>query len=206
MLPPWLRRFFPSRAAGLNRIAGLYETKFAIARGRSYDWGLRPPRFDPQPVRYATAHTIDAVRRHLSRALGHLSEDVVRTQRFGLLSLVRDVLETEFRAPLAYTLGFVHQDGQRLCHTSIEGLEQMLRTGIAPGARLSLHAWLTLPSHEIIDATFWAVLPGFASIEERQARGLFLHPDQMLGRSYHPQWVGEGFARKVGILKEYEGW
>lgn len=62
--------------------------------------------------------------------------------------------------------------------------------------------WLTLPSHEIVDPTFWAVLPAYACADERQNRGLFMHPDQMLGRSYHPQWTGEGFVRRVGLLKE----
>ena len=146
------------------------------------------------------------LRWQLSRALGHLSEDLVVRQRFGLVLLVRDLLETELRVPLTYTLGYVCQRGQRLYHTPIVGLEQMLLTGIAPGARISLHAWLTLPSHEIVDATFWATSPAFASEQERSQRGLFLHPDQMIDRSYHPQWVGDGFVRKIGIVKEYEGW
>ena len=204
MLPTWLRRLFvpstPDAHAALS-----YESKLMAAYARSALWGLHPPVFRPAPVRLGPA-AAPAVHRQLATALGHLGEDLVARQRFGLTLLMRDLLERELRVQLVYTLGYVYQDGQRLCHTPIEGLEQMLRTGIAPGARISLHAWLTLPSHEIVDASFWAAFPALASTEERLHRGLLMHPDQMPGRSYHPQWVGEQFLRQIGVLKEYEGW
>jgi hypothetical protein len=161
---------------------------------------------DPLPIRYASTSAIAAIRWQLHRAVGHLNEDVVATQRFGITAMVRTLLEAELKVPLAYTLGYIRQNGQRLCCTPIAGLEQMLRTGIAPGARVSLHAWLTLPSHEIIDVSFWALFPDLGCADEREMRSLFMHPDQMPGRSYHPQWVGDGFVRRIGVLKEYEGW
>ncbi|MGO1069631.1 hypothetical protein [Lysobacter sp. CA199] len=207
LLPNWLRRFFvrkPSRSG--EHAAGCYEAAFVAAQARSILWGLRPPAMEPLPVRYASPTAIAAVRWQLHRAIGHLSEDIVTTQRFGITAAVRTMLEAELKVPLAYTLGYVRQNGQRLCCTPIEGLEQMLRTGIAPGARVSLHAWLTLPSHEVIDLSFWALFPDLSGAEEREMRSLFMHPDQMLGRSYFPQWIGDGFVRRIGVLKEYEGW
>lgn len=186
--------------------AGRYEAAFVAAQARAILWGLRPPSMEILPVRYASPSSIAAVRWELHRSVGHLSEDVVAAQRFGITAAVRTTLEAALRVPLAYTLGYVHQNGQRLCHTSMEGLEQMLRTGIAPGARIRLHAWLTLPSHEVIDVSFWALFPELSCTEEREMRSLFTHPDQMLGRAYCPQWVGDQFVRRIGILKEYEGW
>ncbi|WP_394538735.1 hypothetical protein PRJ39_24790 [Lysobacter enzymogenes] len=204
MLPPWLRRLFTPGVPD-NHAALSYEAKLMAAYARSALWGLRPPLFQPAPVRFGQA-AAPAVHRQLACALGHLNEDLVAGQRFGLTLLIRDLLVRELRAPLVYTLGYVYQNGQRLYHTPIEGLEQMLRTGIAPGARVSLHAWLTLPSHEIVDATFWAAFPALACPQERQQRGLFMHPDQMPGRSYHPQWTSEEFVKRIGVVKEYEGW
>ncbi|MGO1069701.1 hypothetical protein [Lysobacter sp. CA199] len=206
-LPAWLRRLFITRRdRSSQHAAGRYEAGFVAAQARSILWGLRPPSMQPLPVRYASPSAIAAVRWQLHRAIGHLSEDIVTTQRFGITAAVRTLLEAELKVPLAYTLGHVRQNGQRLCHTPIEGLEQMLRTGIASGARVSLHAWLTLPSHEVIDVSFWALFPDLSCAEEREMRSLFMHPDQMPGRSYCPQWVGDGFVRRIGVLKEYEGW
>ncbi|MBT2748597.1 MULTISPECIES: hypothetical protein [unclassified Lysobacter] len=204
-LPNWLRRFFRYDAPAAQAAAS-YECKLMAAYARSIEWGLQPPRFEPISFRYASGETIASTQRLLDYGLGGLREDVIAAQRFGLIAMVRGLLEAQLRVRVAYTLGYVCLDGYRLCHTPIEGLEQMLRTGIAPGSRINLHAWLTLPSHEIMDPTFWAVFPAHALADERQARGLFLHPDQMSRRSYHPQWVGEGFVRKIGVLEEYEGW
>ncbi|MGO1069556.1 hypothetical protein [Lysobacter sp. CA199] len=204
-LPNWLRRFFTSGAPA-GCAATNYEYKLMAAQARSILWGLQPPPFEPLSFRYASGEAIASTQRLLDYGLGRLREDVIAAQRFGLTAMVRGLLEAQLRVRVAYTLGYVCQDEHRLSYTPIEGLEQMLRTGIAPGSRVSLHAWLTLPSHEIMDPTFWAVFPAHSHSDERQARGLFLHPDQMQGRSYHPQWVGEGFVRKIGVLKEREGW
>jgi len=205
MLPTWLRRLFflgaPDTAAAIS-----YETKLMAARARSILWGLRPPAFDAVPARYVSPGSALLVRQQLSLVMGRLSDDQVAARRFDLTAQLRDRLERELRVPLTYTLGYLCQEGQWFFCTPIAGLEQMLRTGIAPGARVKLHAWLTLPSHEIVDPTFWAVLPAYTCADERQNRGLFMHPDQMLGRSYHPQWTGEGFVRRVGLLREYDAW
>lgn len=200
------RLFFSHRNGSSQHGAGHYEAVFLAAQARSILWGLHPSSLNLLPVRFASPSTISAVRRQLHRAVGHLGEDVVATHRFGITAAVRTMLETELKVPLAYTLGYIRQNGHRLCCTPIAGLEQMLRTGIAPGARVSLHAWLTLPSLEVIDVSFWALFPDLGCTDEREMRGLFMHPDQMRGRSYHPQWVGDGFVRRIGVLKEHEGW
>lgn len=206
-LPAWLRGLFSSRRdIPSQRAADRYEAAYLAAQARSILWGLRPPLIDPLPVRYASPSSIAAVRWQLHRSIGHLSEDIVTTQRFGITAAVRTLLEAQLKLPLAYTLGHIRQNGQRLCYTTVEGLEQMLLTGIAPDARVSLHAWLTLPSHEVIDVSFWALFPDLSCVEEREMRSLFMHPDQMPERSYCPQWVGDGFVRRIGVLKEYEGW
>lgn len=202
-LPTWLRRFFAPRASAPS-VTISYETKLMAARARSILWGLRPPAFDPVPVRYLSPGSALLVRQQVSMVLGRLPDEQIAAQRFSLTALLRDQLERELRLPLTYTLGYLCQDGQWLFCTPIARLEGMLRAGTAPGARFQLHAWLTLPSHEIVDPTFWAVSPGHARADERQNRGLFMHPDQMPGRSYHPQWAGEGFLRKIGALREYE--
>lgn len=205
-LPNWLGRLFKKAKRSPESATGVYEAKFEAARARAVLWGLNPPRFEPLPMRFASVEAIESTRRLRDYGLGRLREDVIAAERYGVTAMVRGMLEAQLRVRIAFTLGYVYQDGRRLCHTPIEGLEQMLRTGIAPGARVSLHAWLTLPSHEIVDPTFWAVFPALCNTAEREARGLFMHPDQMLERTYHPQWVGEGFARRIGVLKEYEGW
>lgn len=202
-LPFWLSRVFSSGRSNTNT-AHRYESELLAAHARSLFWGLRPPALAPLQTR-AEAATSERAQQQLNQLFEQIGTDVVAAERFGLVLLTRDLLERELRMPLIYTLGYVREDGQRLHHTAIEGLEQMLKTGIAPGARISLHAWLTLPSLEIFDPTLWAFTQAPWSPGEDSQHLLFMRPDQS-PRSYHPQWVGEGFVRKIGVLKEYEGW
>ncbi len=146
------------------------------------------------------------VKEELSHDIGDISAEMVARERFGITTAVRSLLESMLRAPLVYTLGYVQQGDQKIRHTPIEELERMLLPGHVADAQINLHAWLTLPSHEIIDVTYWAAFPHLCGRNERESRVLFEHPGHMARRSYHPQLIGEEFVRKVGILKEYEKW
>lgn len=203
-LPTWLSRFFKP---GVRTPYGAlnYESKLLAARALSLAWGLKPPSFEMAPAKLDQRARL-IVCRHLARALGHLDPQTVAKHRFGLTVLIRDLLVRELRVPALLTVGFVYQEGERLNYTPIEHVEKLLRAGTVVAADFPLHNWLTLPSHEIIDATFWAAFPSLAQTDERATRGAVLDPAYSAVRSYHPQWVGEGIARSLGLLKEYEGW
>lgn len=97
-LPAWLRGLFTTRRdRSSQHAAGRYEAAFVAAQARSILWGLRPPLMDPLPVRYASPSAIAAVRWQLHRSIGHLSEDIVTTQRFGITAAVRTLLEAELK-------------------------------------------------------------------------------------------------------------
>lgn len=202
-----LRRLMPEGGRSTSTIRSVdYASDFQAARQRSIHWGLLPPSFEAVPTRYASTTLRASINSILDPWLSRLTEDELTLHRFTVLAHAREILQGKLRLPIAYTIGYVQISGRSLCRTPIIGLEQMLRTGIAPNARICLHGWLTLPSYEIVDPTFWALLPQLSSSEERDAKLLLGHPDDLGERSYHPQWIGEGFVRRIGILKEYEGW
>lgn len=204
---PWIRRLFSSQRSDTSQHAARrYEVAFEAAQARSLVWGLHRSRFDSTPARFASQDVIAMVRHELAHAIGDIRADMFVWQRFGITTAVRSLLESILRVPLVYTLGYVQHGNQKLFYTSSEELERMLLPGHAANTQIDLHAWLTLPSHEVIDITYWAAFPDLCSRSERESRVLFVHPGQLKGRSYHPQLIGEEFVRKVGALKEYEGW
>ena len=88
-------------------------------------------------------------------------------------------------------------------HQSEEDLERLLQNGIS-GNSLSIHAWLTLPTMEILDfslPTSFAIMHG----NEEEIGGLIArHADSLTGGlKYHPMLVGEDFLRKSGGLIEF---
>lgn len=204
MLPYWLRRLFtPGRPAPYGALN--YETKLLAARTLSLAWGAKLPRFETSPTKLRQA-ALPVVSEHLRRTLGHLDRRTVADHRFGLTVLIRDLIVRELQIPALLTAGFVYQQGERLNYTPIEQVERLLRAGTVVHADFPLHVWITLPSHEIVDATFWALFPKLAVGDERSTYGILLDPAFGGTRSYHPQWLGEGVARSLGLLKEYEGW
>lgn len=204
MLPHWLRRLFPSGRPAPYGVLN-YESKLLAARALSLAWGLSPPRFDFASLELAESAR-GVIYKHLGCALGHLDPITVAAQRFGLTLLIRDLLVRELRAPALLTAGFVYQQGERLNYTPVERVEKLLRSGTVVAADFPLHVWLTLPDHIVVDATFWAAFPTWVSSDERAKRGAIFDPALAAERSYHPQWVGEGVARSLGLLKEHEGW
>lgn len=204
---PWIRRLFSPQRSDASQHAGRrYEVAFEAAQARSLVWGLHRSRFDSTSARFASQDVIALVRHELAHAIGDIRADMLVWQRFGITTAVRGLLESILRVPLVYTLGYIQHGNQRFFYTSSEQLERMLFPGHAANTQIGLHAWLTLPSHEVIDVTYWAAFPDLCSRNERESRVLFAHPGQLKGRSYHPQLIGEEFVRKVGVLKEYEGW
>jgi hypothetical protein len=85
-------------------------------------------------------------------------------------------------------------------------LRNLLKSGIE-NYSLSLHAWLTLPSMEIIDfslPTSYAVVNGY-----RAERGGVIanHADKLSGgMQYHPMLIGEEFLIKIGAMVETPIW
>lgn len=203
-LPNWFHRLLMT---GRHVSYGVlnYESKLLAARALSLAWGLSPPRVDLASLEFAEPAP-GVVYKHLGRALGQLDPTTVAAQRFGLTLLIRDLLVRERRVPALLTSGFVYQQGERLNYTPVERVEKLLRAGSVVTADFPLHVWLTLPDHVIVDATFWATFPNWVSSEERTKRGAIFSPARPAERSYHPQWIGEGIARSLGLLKEHEGW
>ena len=93
--------------------------------------------------------------------------------------------------PLAFTLGYVEYNGRKVFYSDTRELKAMLHKGISSPA-LNLHAWLTLPSHEVSDMTFGTTYGVVTQTPSVIGRMCFLHPEEMIAdMQYHPQLIGE---------------
>ncbi|MCK9812838.1 hypothetical protein M1B35_01400 [Pseudomonas sp. MAFF 302046] len=100
--------------------------------------------------------------------------------------------------PLAFTLGYVEYNGCNVFHSNAWELKMMLKKGV-PLPALYLHAWLMVPSHEVIDMTFGTTYGVVNQIPSVIGSMCFLHPDDMTAdMQYHPQLVGEDSLERIG--------
>ncbi|MGA3706031.1 hypothetical protein ACI2TH_22145 [Ralstonia nicotianae] len=85
-------------------------------------------------------------------------------------------------------------------------MKAMLDAGRPTARALELHAWLTLPSREIIDLTLSTTLGLVRNLPELVGRAAFIHPNDLVGNhSYHPQVLGEDYLRRIGVMVELQG-
>ncbi|WP_186164468.1 hypothetical protein [Burkholderia gladioli] len=128
------------------------------------------------------------------------AEDVA-AQCFAVSSFLRERLQDVLGVPLTYTLGYVNLGDGPVFHTPVDTLKAMFDAGSHASRTLELHAWLTLPSREIIDLTLATTLGVVRNEPELLGRFAFIHSDELVGnQSYHPQLLGEAYLRRIGAM------
>lgn len=180
-----------------------YETELDQAIQRTREWGLDCPSFPFNPTRRLTPDFIGKIVKSAQRVTGHLEPEAVAGQCFAVHHFIKDALEQDLGVPLLYTIGYVSFGPENAFHTDLDELKAMLHRGQISGP-LRLHAWLTMPSHEILDLTFgttYGVVHGF---KEVIGNATFLHPSELKGtQRYRPQLVGTDYFRRIGAIIEF---
>ena len=182
----------------------MYESKFNDALERTHKFGLLVPKQIPSnPGRFLSDKAQEELPFVIRDSLGVLDEDEIVLQCLLLNMRLKSVFSEYFKSPVYYTIGYVGIDDHYMFKQSEESLFSMLENGII-GPSVSLHAWLTLPSMEILDFSISTSYGRVNGIKEMMGAALALHPSELTGgMSYHPMIVGEEFLHKIGAMKLY---
>jgi hypothetical protein len=162
-----------------------YGTEFGAAIDRTRRWGLIAPAIEqrgPRVLTESVRKTLDVV---VDDSLGPLAAQAPTWRRLETHYRLLGPLTGYLRVPLCYTIGWVS-----VADEDAEGLDEAdLRLLLArrDGCPVRLHAWLTLPSHEIVDAS---------------CKGQLIcgHPAELNLLAYHPLLVGVDFLWRVGVI------
>ena len=102
-----------------------------------------------------------------------------------------------------FTVGYVTIGDEKYHEFSEDDLRGWLITSLPDPARFSGHAWLTLPSLEIIDFTFLATYAfvQYQKTGENIGMGVLArHADDVQGLTYIPVAAGSDIPEKIGAL------
>lgn len=192
-----------------------YMERFAAAHLKSTSlFGPQiNPRLNVDPARSYGAEVVKAVADDLKDgvvtsavALAGICFQIAREASYVLFELGIDN---------AVTIGTVLVDSKPYFTTTEQSLEAELRTGFEPNVAANAHAWLTLDSGQVIDAT---LLPSIAYHQHRReieideavylsnGDGAIEYIPMLTGFSYHLRVVthplaGESFVRYCTWLK-----
>ncbi len=178
-----------------------YEKEFRDAIKRTVEWGIGNPKFNQTKKGYINNKFLSSFQENVKDSFGVLgSKDLaLRCFEFNLQikPLVEDMLGTE----VFYTLGFIDTPKISFFKSDLKRLKSHLSIGNHVSQPVHLHSWLTLPSHEIIDSTFFTSYAIKYDTPETKYSVVANHPSQLQGGMvYRPQLVGEAYLLKSGIL------
>ncbi|MBB6186654.1 hypothetical protein [Rhodanobacter sp. MP7CTX1] len=177
-----------------------YTEDFRSAEERSRRLGLAVPAYAFESERRWLDATAHAQFPYIVRGgLGELDFSDVVGQCLAIHYRLLPVIQEWLGCPVLYTNGWVDDGTENGMFRFDEMfIEDRLRT-YRTGGLVNIHAWLTLPSMEIIDvslATSMAVLQGLPS---GHGGVIAMHGDQTRGFSYKPMLVGLDFLHKTGM-------
>lgn len=177
-----------------------YRTEFVQAEQRTKRLSLACPNITSSSVRFLTPEKQKQFPYALRDAVGELSLDDVVAQCFSIHWRIKEPLERFFSCPIIYTIGYVEYINGCLFENSEEDLIAMLKSGIKNN-QANLHAWLTLPSDEIVDLSLSTSLAVIQNLPNGRGGVIAKHADELShGMKYHPMLLGDDFLRKIGAL------
>lgn len=174
------------------------------AISRTSRFGLNLPLHDVTPdVKYLTPKRQIEFPHVVRASLGELDYPDIVAQCLSIHHRLQPVLEEWLKCPVLYTIGWI-DDGTSKGMFKFDDtfIEETLRRGFK-GHHLNIHAWLTLPSLEVIDVALVTSMAVAQKLKEGHGGVIAKPADEMSGMSYKPMLIGTGFLERIGALVEF---
>jgi hypothetical protein len=179
----------------------MYKSNFLTALERTTRLGLTTPSIELSDARFLTQKKLSELPFAIRDVLGELDENDVVAQCLSLHMKMKPVIEQFLGCAAFYTIGWVQLEDSSMFKQTEDSLSEMLKNGI-PGPDVNIHAWLTLPSMEILDFTLPTTYAKVNNIKAGIGGAIAMHPSALTGgMMYHPMLVGEEFLLKTGALR-----
>lgn len=180
------------------------EWKSAIERSERYGLVV-PKQTGVAQQRYLTKEIHDRFPDVVRDAFGNLGYEDVVAQCMSIHYRLLPVMEDLLGCPVFFTIGWVDDGTERgMFRFGEEFIQDKLQKPSATlGGQTNLHAWLTLPSMEVIDVSLVTTIVVVQDLKKGHGGVLAGPADDFKGFAYKPMLVGDDFLRKAGMLFEF---
>jgi hypothetical protein len=188
-----------------------YQSLFEDALTRTRDHGLRVPEVSYDPTRLLTAEFHKQFPYRVRDAVGYVEPSELILQCLSIHYRLQDAMQGMLNTEVFFTIGWVGlgDTGKAGKETTLfefddDWIAESLKRGHSGGPTAKLHAWLTLPSMEIIDLSIISSIATIHKMPEGLGGVIANHADELLnGVHYVPMLVGADFLRRTGLLSEF---
>lgn len=177
-----------------------YCEEFNQAYQRSLMFKLQVQNIPPKGEKLLTESRLQVIYGEAYRL--HIGE--VNKQCLNIHFVFKARLEKLWGIPIIYTIGYVSTPNSGdMFKKSEEELFKLMQEKIMP-SEFKLHAWLTLPSMEVIDLSFptsYAIHNGVKPKQNQVSSIVASYPHEVEDLvCYHPMVLGEDYLYKIGAL------
>ena len=185
-----------------------YLDAFIQAKVRTQTYGLDLPEIElHESGRYITREFLEEFPHFIHKNTQIRAPSDLSAQCLSVNLMLRDIISARLKCPVYYTLGWIDDRTEKgLFRFGEEFIKAALAGEITTAGEINIHAWLTLPSMEIIDPTIATTIALENKIDDGIGRIFAAPADSTEGFSFHPMLIGEDFLRKSGGLVDLEIW
>lgn len=180
-----------------------YRQEMNAAIDRAARLGLQSPGFAYQEGELLNQQVYNDIPYIVRDAFGNVGAEEIAAQCLSYHMRLLPVLNDYFETELTYTVGYVCMGDNTLFEQSEEQMSALIADGIKK-RELQIHAWLTLPTCEIMDFTLPTTFAVINKTQEGYGSVLSGHADKLLHNvRYRPMLLGEDYLRKIGALIDF---
>lgn len=181
----------------------MYAEEFIAAADRTKRLSLKCPDFSVIDKRFLSEEKMNKFPYALRDAVGEIGIEELVAQCLSIHHKLAEPVSNILEAPVYYTIGYVETSEGSLFKQNEESLKTILESGL-PSLELNIHAWLTLPSMEVLDVSLSTSLAVIKKMEKGLGGVIAAKADELKdGISYHPLLIGDDFLRKTDALIEF---
>lgn len=181
-----------------------YTQEFRTALSRSSELGLNVPQVAFQTTRFYSDDKFMSLINQLYRKLGNSDGTVdLVGQCLNVHWNIRGAAESVFKCGAHLTIGYIQENEDLYFEFSYQNVKDWLTNGIDLN-KVSLHAWITLDSMEIVDLTWPSTRAKILKSQQGWGTAVTKHPDEFVnGLQYHPLVINNDFPNKIKAVQGF---
>ncbi|MFA0005122.1 hypothetical protein AB4422_17295 [Vibrio splendidus] len=169
---------------------------------RSKRLGIADKTFTPTTKRYYSDERFENLIGTLNHKYGGLKPSHLIGKCLQVHFDILDDVKNIFGADALFTLGYIYSGKQYYFQFDENDVATWLKGKIDKN-NVKIHAWITLPSLEVLDLTFPLTYAKVVGLKESPI-AITKHADEFTGgMKYHPIIVGEEALFKLGLVKAF---